>query len=257
MTLFVHNCVSLQHCDQQWSHGWPHFFDCISFDCMTLGFHHFVNVVLKSCRLYCYRQSCWALCVMVICILLIWVVPIAPYIFGRTCWQIAQTHLYYCYQISVVTHLHNTNSLALTPVHFHPTSIVWCISQSVRVKSCHTTVTVSLQVTCNTGDTALLQENHTTCKRERIKILNSRFWDKSMTAACSMRYFVQQVLNFDCVQVPTTVSKTIPQSGDWLHRHPKSLICFDVWNACNVFCNFQDAPMTILIFYQTTWPSSN
>lgn len=46
------------------------------------------------------------------------------------------------------------------------------MSQSVRVKSCHTTVTVSLQVTCNAGDTAVLQENHTNCKRERI----TKYW---------------------------------------------------------------------------------
>ena len=97
-----------------------------------------------------------------------------------------QTYICYCYQVPVVTNLYNTNLHALTPAAcaFQPGSCN-AYPNLFEIKSCHTTVTVSLQVTCNTGDNATLQEHHTTCKRKRIRIQNNRFWQKIMPAACA------------------------------------------------------------------------
>ena len=82
-----------------------------------------------------------------------------------TAWDIC------CNTLKLIQHKLATPAACAFPSH----RFVRCVIQSVRVRSCHTTVTVSLQVTCNTGDNAMLQENHITCKRERIKTLNSRF----------------------------------------------------------------------------------
>lgn len=101
----------------------------------------------------------------------------------------------------------------------------------------------------NTGNNAILQEHHTTCKREGIKVQNNRFWQNTMLAACAAwdtllsKYWI-----LTTPMCPRLFWKPSLRVVTDFTATPKSLVCCDVWNAYDVLCS--DAPMTISFFLE-------